>query len=211
MKTKKELRKEILQRRDTLHLDKQKINSHKIAEQVCSMEEFQNADKVLLFASYKSEVNTEEIFHTAQTQGKELYFPKVIGKEMDFFRVQEKEDLIEGYRGIWEPEEDEKRKFKPKTGDRIFILMPGAVFDEDGNRIGYGGGYYDKFLQRLKDKMEDCLMEMNAVSIVAVAFDCQIVARGQIQSEVHDWRVQYIVTESRTITIKNKNQRDFIC
>ena len=122
MKTKKELRKEILQIRDSLHSDEQKIKSHKITNQVCLMKEFQDADKVLLFASYKSEVNTEEIFHTAQAQGKEMYFPKVIGKEMEFFQVQEEEDLLEGYRGIREPKEDENRKFKPQTGDKIFIL-----------------------------------------------------------------------------------------
>lgn len=204
MKTKKELRKEILQRRDALYLDEQKISSHKIAEQVCLMKEFQNADKVLLFASYKSEVNTEEIFRAAQEQGKEMYFPKVIGKEMEFFQVQKKEDLLEGYRGIREPKEDENRKFKPQAGDKIFILVPGAVFDEAGNRIGYGGGYYDKFLQKLKDKMEDSMMEMNGVSIVAVAFDCQIVERGQIQSEIHDWKVQYIVTEANVIATSEK-------
>lgn len=207
MKTKKELRKETLQKRDELDFNEQKIKSHNIANQVCLMKEFQNADKALLFASYKSEVNTEEIFHTAQARGKEMYFPKVMGKEMEFFQVQKKEDLLEGYRGIREPKEDENRKFKLQKGEKIFILMPGAVFDEDGNRIGYGGGYYDKFLQKLKDKLEGNMTEMNHVSIVAVAFDCQIVARGQIQSEIHDWNVQYIVTESGIIAVPEKAER----
>lgn len=187
MKTKKELRKEILQLRDTLTIEERIEKSHRIAEQICQMREFIEVDKVLLFASYKSEVDTSLIFETAQGLSKDIYYPKVIGKEMEFYQVQKKEDLIEGYRGICEPEAMSEKQFVPKEEEQIFILMPGAVFDVDGNRIGYGGGYYDKFLKRIETF---CFYK------VGIGFACQVIEIEEFPKEEHDVTLDVLVTET---------------
>lgn len=70
--------------------------------------------------------------------------------------------------------------------------MPGAVFDEAGNRIGYGGGYYDKYLHWLEN-----MLPFENICKVAVAFECQLVDLGMIENEPHDVQVNYIVTESK--------------
>lgn len=184
LKSKKELRKEILQLRDALTEEERREKSHIIAEKVIAKNEFLEADKVLLFASYHSEVDTYEIYQAARVSGKFVYYPKVIGKEMEFYIVEKEEDLVEGYRGIREPEAIPEKKFIPQPNDRICVIMPGAVFDEDCNRIGYGGGYYDKFLQKLQDF---------SVCKVAVAFDCQMVEKGLIPAELYDIKPDYIV------------------
>lgn len=203
MKTKKELRKEILQLRDALTLEERQIKSHQIAEQVINLKEFIEADKVLLFASYKSEVDTFELFDAARSLSKDIYYPKVIGEEMKFYQVKEKEDLLEGYRGIREPKAEPERKFVPKPEDKIFVLMPGAVFDEEGNRIGYGGGFYDRFLQRLAIAGESEKGICNQlICRAAIAFECQVVDVGQIISKEHDIKPDCIVTENELIKIK---------
>lgn len=202
MKTKTELRKEILQKRDALTLEESSEKSHQIAGKVIAQKEFIEADKVLLFASYRSEVDTSEIFEAALEANKDIYYPKVIGKEMEFFKVESEVDLIEGYRGIREPEANPQKRFCPSMTDKICIIMPGAVFDEEGNRIGYGGGYYDKFLQQLEsfyakevEKTEKHICKM------AVVFECQIVEVGCIISEPHDIKPDCIVTETRIMEV----------
>ena len=194
MISKKELRKEILKRRDAMTLEERASQSHEIAKRVIEQKCFQEADKVLLFASFKSEVDTNEIFHTARTLSKDVYYPKVVGEEMEFYLVENLDELVEGYRGIREPREDETKRLIIEN--KICVIMPGAVFDEEGNRIGYGGGYYDRFLQRL---------EMPEVDFckIAIAFDCQMVEKGFIPCEEHDIEMDCIVTEKQNIFIKN--------
>lgn len=205
MKTKQELRKEILQLRDALTVEERQVKSHRIAEDIIALREFEEADKVLLFASYKSEVDTSEIFEAAQNASKDIYYPKVICKEMEFYQVQEKEDLLEGYRGIREPEADTQKVFRPLSTDKIFILMPGAVFDKEGNRIGYGGGYYDKFLQRMESILgnEEVIFDQQ-ICKTAIAFQCQMVDIGQIINQEHDIKPDYVITEEQIYRAKCK-------
>lgn len=192
MKTKKELRKEVLQKRDALSIEERREKSKKITEQITSQEAFAQADVLLLFASYKSEVDTKAIFETAIEQKKEVYYPKIIGKEMEFYRVFEQADLAEEVRGIREPLAIEENRYIPSEQKKVCVIMPGAVFDMEGNRIGYGGGYYDKYLKKLEAKMPKEMMTK-----LAIAFDCQLVEIGKILSEEHDRKPDFLVTESR--------------
>lgn len=194
LKTKQELRKEILKLRDAMPVDERARKSGEIAKQLIAYKNFQKADKILLFASYKSEVDTTEIFEAARRFNKDVYYPKVLGEKIEFYLVQSTTDLKEGYRGIREPETKENKKFVAQPNEKICVIMPGAVFDETGNRIGYGGGYYDKFLQ----KIEMGLAAKN-ISKVAVAFQCQIVALDEIKKETHDIKIDVVVTERKII------------
>lgn len=192
---KKELRNEILKLRDALSVDERMQKSQQIAKYLIEQKAFQEADKILLFASYKSEVETAQIFDVAHALNKDVYYPKVVDKKMKFYQVQNKEDLIEGYRGIREPEINEDRQFVATLLEKILVVMPGTVFDKSGNRIGYGGGYYDKYLQQL-----ECIMPKENVCKIAVAFECQMVETGKIPSETYDVKPDYIITETRVIS-----------
>lgn len=190
MQVKKEIRKEALTKRDALTVEERMEKSHEIMDKVVSHREFGNADKVLLFASYLTEVDTSGIMEYAFMLGKKVYFPKINGDDMEFYKVNSESDLVEGYRGIREPEANQDELFEPLKGEKIFVLMPGAAFDKSGGRIGYGKGFYDKFLHKTEAEIEiDDLCKM------AVAFECQLVEEGQIEKQIHDISPDYLVTE----------------
>ena len=187
---KKQLRQEILQKRDALTVAERIEKSRQISKQVTTHPIFLQADKVLLFASFRSEVDTKEIFKTALQMEKQVYFPKIIGKEMEFYQVKNENELTEGCFGILEPQPDEKKRFLPQWEDKVFVLMPASVADKAGGRIGYGGGYYDKYLEQLEHKIPK-----EQIYKLAIVFACQIVDEGIIPREIHDIQADEVVTE----------------
>lgn len=193
---KKELRKAILARRDDLSLKERDEKSAQIVTSVLELEELKNANKILLYASMRSEVQTDDICYKAKLLGKEIYYPRVQGNEMKFYSVDEGEAFEVSTFGVREPKMELAKEFLPKEEDMIFVLMPGVVFDQEGNRIGYGGGYYDKYLHWLEQ-----MVESENICKVAVAYECQMVDEGKIDREVHDVRPDYIVTEHNTYVI----------
>ena len=195
METKKEIRKLRLANRDELTPLERREKSKEITKRVTSFSAFCESNKVLLFASYKSEVETKEIIETAFVMNKQVYLPKVKGETMEFYRVFPDMRLKDGYCGIQEPEENAFFEFIPQKEEKIFILLPGAVFDEEGGRIGYGKGFYDRFLQQLEQQIKK-----ENICKMAVAFECQIVEKGRIQKETHDILPNVIVTEDRVIS-----------
>lgn len=194
MMNKKELRKEILALRNALLHQERCEKSNQIVEKVYDLDSFKKSNKLLLYQPMKSEVDITKIFEQAQGCGKDIYVPRVIGEEMEFYLVDETTEFELSAYGIREPKPETTKMFVPSPKDHIFVLMPGVAFDTEGNRIGYGGGYYDKYLQRLADGNlhED-------ICTVAVAYDCQIVELGRIETESHDRKVDYIVTETKDI------------
>lgn len=186
MDTKKELREQILRKRDALTKEEHREKSRCIAEYVIGHIVFEKADVVLLFAPFRNEVDTAKIFESAIALGKKVYYPKVLGKEMEFYRVESEEDFEDGRWGIREPKVAEARKFIPKMEEYICVIMPGAVFDKRGNRIGYGGGYYDKFLKRI---------ETYSVYKVGIGFDCQVTEVEDFPKEEHDVTLDMLITE----------------
>ena len=194
---KKELRKEILARRNALSLQERAEKSTQIASKVTSLAEFQKSNKTLLYAPIRSEVETDAIYLEARRLSKAVYYPRVLGNEMEFYLVDETTTLEQGSFGIREPKLESAKQLVPNTQDEIFVLMPGAVFDEAGNRIGYGGGYYDKYLEWLVG-----MVPAERICKVAVGFACQMVEKGRIVRETHDVQVDYIVTESQVVKLR---------
>lgn len=186
----------MLARRDALTLQERKEKSERIAKRVVEINEFQNANMVLLYDSIKSEVETAEIAQEAERLHKKLYYPRVIGNEMKFYLVDEATEMEISPYGIWEPKPESTVEYKPSEGDKVFVLMPGAVFDEEGNRIGYGGGYYDKYLRSLVS-----VVSAENIYKVAAAYKCQLLEAGVIESELHDVKVDSIVTEDFMLRI----------
>ena len=171
--------------------------SMQIARKVIALEVFQKSNKVLLYEPIKSEVGTLEILQEAYRLSKDVYYPRVLGEQMEFYRVDETTEFEISAYGIREPKPESTVVYEPGEKDMAFVIIPGAVFDMEGNRIGYGGGYYDKYLHGLASVVPE-----ENICKVAVAYECQIVEIGNIETESHDVQVDYIVTEERTVRRK---------
>jgi len=179
---KKEIRKKALAARDSLLPEQRTAKSREIEERLFSLPEFKAARIVLFFASFRSEVDTGSMIRRALTFGKRVVLPKVEGTELALYEIADwDKDVSPGAWGIPEPLES-----KPVTLDEIdLILVPGAAFDGQGNRVGYGAGFYDKLLSAFTK------------TTVALAFETQIVP--QVPAELHDIPIDKIVTERRVI------------
>ncbi|MCM1244272.1 MAG: 5-formyltetrahydrofolate cyclo-ligase [Roseburia sp.] len=152
---KQEIRKKLLAKRDALEPAWRLEASRDMMEKILVSELYQRAEIILSYSPIRSEAETGFLNRRALEQGKKLYLPKtdVRNKQMHFYPVDDLASLHEGYQGILEPEEagEPDRMFAGKTKgsrERVLMIMPGAGFDADGNRMGYGGGYYDRYLSR---------------------------------------------------------------
>lgn len=185
METKKEIRQAALQRRSGLTLQERQNYSHRITERVLSHPFFQCAELVCCYLSFRDEVDTTELVQTAWSLGKTVAVPRVFAKNrMEFYKITCWEEIGLGYQGIPEPEVQELRRvdLDPEEQRRALMLLPGVVFDRDGNRIGYGKGFYDRYLQRYPHFQK-----------VGLAFSVQ--CREKILSEAQDVCVDAILTE----------------
>lgn len=154
-KQKKKLRKDLLALRDALSPEAQKRAEVLITERILGHQWYYLSDTILAFVSYGSEISTWEILRETLAKGKELYVPKIVKvpceetvkEEMAFYRIRSLEELKEGYRGIPEPEvTTEVYAYDAEKAGKTLLLMPGVGFDPYRNRMGYGKGFYDRFL-----------------------------------------------------------------
>lgn len=155
-----EVRRRALTIRDGLEPEYRAENSRRIMERILQAEWFRQAQIVLSYASFRSEVETDRLNREVLRQGKQLYLPKTYAEtgQMRFFRVEDLGKLKKGYQGIFEPDETipAEQMFgaeRPFTKDDVIMIMPGVAFDGKGNRMGYGGGYYDRYLARYGKKI----------------------------------------------------------
>ena len=105
-------------------------------------------NKVLMYASKDTEVPTDETFEALRNAGASVYFPVTLNDEIEFYEIKDLGELSPGTFDVREPvntADNKKFQYDPKT-DSVLILVPGLSFDDAGNRIGYGKGYYDRFL-----------------------------------------------------------------
>lgn len=204
LQTKSEVRKNVLQLRDSLTNEERLNMSLDISKNVQSMQSYQDADVILGYVSYKSEVITDELLDHAQKDGKAIFVPKVSGDSMTFWRLENKEQLMVGYRGILEPIEtisfeewlsDEGQKLQKKTM-QVMMWIPGSVFDKEFHRIGYGKGFYDRFLDTLSTMIdEDNLGNKMNLQTVGLCYSLQMLHK--IPYEAHDFKPDIIVTEKQ--------------
>lgn len=116
--------------------------SHRLGELFAASELYRNANTIYGYLPYNQEVRTVPMLERAIRDGKRVAVPKVYGDEMKFIYMDDLNCVEEGYAGIPEPVADEPVADDPTA----LVLMPGLAFDKEGHRIGYGGGFYDKFL-----------------------------------------------------------------
>ena len=184
--SKQELRNRYLQYRNALTKEERRTKSNQILETLSAWECFEQAESILVYCSYRSEVVTTPWIDILLAEGKKkVYAPKVDGMDIRFFRVTSMEQLKAGYQGIPEPVGDtgEFTTDTEKT-EKALLILPGTVFDRNGNRLGYGKGFYDRFVAKHPD-----------MKTVALAFSCQMTE--EIPAEPHDIKVQGIITEKK--------------
>lgn len=131
--------------RNNLSAEKKQQFDLILQEKFLQTEEYKNAKVLLVFVSKDIEINTELIIKQALSDGKTLALPKCKEENlMDFYIVDDLSQLMEGYYGLLEPN-PEKCKMLSETENTV-CLVPGLAFDREGYRIGFGKGYYDRFL-----------------------------------------------------------------
>ena len=168
---KKELRKEYINIRKNIDEKKRKKESTEIVCKLLEMISKGDYDAILLYAPLEFEVDVFPVFTKSLSEADSkpeginegtphksekadcsyrFCFPRVKGSEMDFFFVNSESELAEGSFNVREPV-DSSELFKPEKEGRYLIVVPGVCFDKDGYRIGYGKGFYDKYLSKYKD------------------------------------------------------------
>ena len=197
---KKQLRRQALARRDSLSFGERKVYSETIIDKLTNLPCYLQAEVVLIYISFRSEVDTAPLLERAFADGKAVFAPKVLGREMAFFQISGTEDLTEGYHGIWEPEEGMtytdwvSQQCEPENFSTL-ICLPGAAFDRGRHRIGYGGGFYDRYLKRLSENQKGTVRQ---TATAALAFSCQVFE--EIPWEPHDICPEKIITETEIIS-----------
>lgn len=184
MNSKKEFRKEMLRLRDSKSPESLSVLNKRILDKVISNIDYQMATNIFIFVSYKSEVDTHDIIRNALSQGKRVCVPKVISKEegMKAIYINSLDELSpQAPFGILEPEIYDNNI--ANESDIDLVLVPGVAFDNNGGRMGYGGGFYDRFLpliQRNCRKIGLCysfqvvdsvIMEQNDESVSCIITD----------------------------------------
>ena len=186
---KKDIRNKILKIRDQIPLDIRAQKDLHIRETLFSLPEFLSAKIVLFYASFRSEVATLSLILKSLAMGRKVVLPKVdrANHALTLYEIKGMNELTPGYMGIPEPDLADERCAVIEDID--LAIIPGAVFDLLGNRLGYGAGYYDNLLSRGSRR----------IPIIALAYDEQLL--DSIPAEKHDVRVTIIVTDKRVIRI----------
>ena len=176
------IRKELLKKRNSLTEEDCKNYSKMITKQLLSLTKYQKSESILIYASYLSEVSTFEIVEQALNSNKKVFCPKVLSPGiMEFYKIVSLEDIILGYKNIPEPKLPEF-PFQTEDTSQALMIMPLVGFDTYKNRLGYGGGFYDRYLQRFPN-----------LERIGLAFECQ--RCNYLPTEETDQKLDFIITE----------------
>ncbi len=190
-KIKREIfRKKILMLRDKLSEKDLNEKNREIFRTLLSLREIQQAETIFIYANFRSEVGTEGILHHFLKEGKRVAVPltQVTQRKLIAVHITDPDSqLAPGYCRIPEPTEATVKSSVIDPHEIDTVIIPGSVFDDRGGRLGYGGGYYDRFL----------VDESPRAKRIALAFELQIVPKVAMLE--HDQYMDIIVTEKRII------------
>lgn len=173
------IRKQMKQLRADMTRTERFEKSMQIFEQLITVPEFKRADRIYTYVSMDNEIDTIMFIDYSLSLEKRVFVPRVSGKDMEFYEISDISELNPGYMGIYEPDINGKEPDYSRTG---FMCMPGLAFDKGYNRIGYGGGFYDRYLS-----VENKLYK------AALAYEAQLLE--SIPAQDGDVRPDMIVTE----------------
>jgi 5-formyltetrahydrofolate cyclo-ligase len=183
MKSKNSIRKEMIAARDNSLKEYRIRAAESITDKLLHADWYDKSTTILVYSAIRSEVDLTGFIERAWADGKELYFPKVEGDEMEFYRADSRDALAPGAFGVCEP----------TTGERLArmipfftpILVPGVAFSKDCHRIGYGKGFYDKYLTANQKNKR--------LAAIGIAFSIQVV--DAFETDEFDYPMQEVVTE----------------
>lgn len=206
--TKAQIRSYQKEQRDQLSKEEQITLSSEIKTRLIKSEVYQKCRNLFCFISFGSEADTHELIKQSLEYGKKVYVPRVEADKMEFYEITNLEGLVVSKFGIPEPLKEEQKTFLYQHRNYNYnnstdnmenpysnlILLPGLAFDRNGNRVGYGQGYYDRYLEK-------------NLSIpfykIALSYDFQIM--DEIPAENYDIKADSIITPTKMI-ICNKNR-----
>lgn len=181
METKQEIRKKALLFRSAMSIQERRRRDILVTERLLGHQWYYGAEQLLLFLNYGTEIDTGMILSDAWEKGKRVYVPKVENGNIRFYRIKTLNDVREGYKGIREPSgREEGFVYIQENLPKILLVMPGAAFDRRRNRIGYGGGYYDRFLQ-----------DKPGMHKIAIGYSCQMFE--EIPAEEYDIKPDQVI------------------
>lgn len=180
------LRQQYLAARRALTPEARLLASRKMTDKLRAMPEFRRAGSIFLYASLPEEVQLYELMDACLAEGRQVSLPLIKRRGvMVPALLPGREALVPGEYGIGTVRAEGREEIAPESLD--LIIVPGAVFAPDGARLGFGAGFYDRFLA---EQAPQALR-------VALAFDCQLA--DSLPMEAHDQYMQFILTESRQI------------
>lgn len=189
MEAKDVIRKKMIGLRNEMSIREIAEKSAAITRWLCSLKQYADARTVTAYMSYRNEVSTEAFIRTCLSQGKRVAIPKVRkvpDLALELYEVKDVDkDVIPGYKGIPEPNASVLEAVDPQDID--LAVIPGLAFNHDRHRIGYGAGFYDRFLATLRP---DCLK-------IGIAYQMQLTS--QIAAEKHDIAMDMVITENGII------------
>lgn len=179
---KADIRKIYREKRSLLHIEEKTELDNCITKNILNLPEFQTCKRLFTYVSIDDEVNTRDIIQIAFNYGKKVTVPKTHPSErvMQFYEITSLDDLKQGQHGLLEPDDVPEKRVTDMT--EAVCLVPGLCFDGYGNRLGYGGGYYDRFLK-----------DFSGVT-VGLCRSVQLF-EGKLPCEANDVPVMIIVTE----------------
>ena len=193
MEAKVDMRKKLKQMRDNLSEEEVMRRSSAIFTKLFSTEEFIQAECVMFYMSFRNEVHTHKMVERSLQIGKRVVLPRVnlMNEEVEIYEVTNlSNQLSKGILGILEP--DPSLTKKANISEIDICLVPGIVFDKYGNRLGWGKGYYDRFLRRLDRRTMK----------IGLAYDFQVV--NYIEPEDEGVFVDKVITEEKALVFANR-------
>lgn len=190
---KKALKEEMLRKRNALSKSEIEEKSRIIREKLNSLPEFKKSKNILIYASFNNEVDTKILIsELLENKEKNVLIPFVEKNNpvLQLSVLNNLDDLEPKTFGILEPKKDKIKNFDINKLD--LVIVPGIAFDKNGHRIGYGYGYYDRFLGKLGRKAKK----------IGLCYDFQLI--DKIPEEKHDVPMDFIVTEKRIINCAKK-------
>ena len=190
MKTKKLLREEVACFRKMEIKEEVEIKSVEITQKLIKLDQFKASQAVMCYMDFKNEVMTKYIIDNCFNLGKIVVLPLVdtingIRRIVSYEVVNLLQDVMPGVFGILEPRKGSARVFNPEEID--LVIVPGVAFDINRNRIGFGAGFYDKFLETVRP----------GCAKIGIAFEFQIY--DEVSVEEHDIPLDLVITEKRII------------
>ena len=181
---KKDIRKDVYKKRNEISAKQFENWNSLIFENVkCFIEEkkMSKIDTIFTYCNYNNEVSTKELFKYMREHGKTVAFPKITDadkRKMSFFETNSYDELVPGYKGIMEPVSNRNMD---DYCENAIMFIPMVAYDSNLNRVGYGGGYYDRYI------------EVNNPAIkIGLAFEFQ---KYEFQNDEFDKTMDYVITE----------------